>query len=166
MPRPYQPIKRIKSNSDVWYVQLRDTNGKRHSLSLETTDRETGMRRYGQAIKMLQARIKAQEEAGKPSKWLADEPVTEWNIPSGVDGRPDFANAKPVEKTWGEIANDDQIRRLSWEDLIREAEDRRKQKEGKSYSPAWHEACCIAIADCPFGPSKPHQRTSGSGSRP
>ena len=152
MPRPYQPIKRIKSNSDVWYVQLRDTNGKRHSLSLETTDRETAMRRYGQAIKMLQARIKAQEEASKPSKWLADEPLTEWDIPSNADGSNDYANAKPVEKTWGEIANDDQIRRLSWEDLIREAEDRRKQKEGKSYSPAWHEACRIAIADCPFGP--------------
>ena len=155
MPRPYQPIKRIKSNSDVWYVQIRDTNGKRHSLSLETTDRETAMRRYGQAIQMLQARVRAQESAQKPSKWDGFMTGEEWNIPTLPDGSNDYVNARSVQSTWGEVAaDDDQIKRLDWNDLIREAEARRKQKEGKVYKPAWHEATGIAIRDCPFGPTQ------------
>ena len=155
MPRPYQPIKRIKSNSQVWYVQIRDTAGKRHSLSLETTDRETAMRRYGHAIQMLQARVRAQESAQKPSKWDGFMAGEEWQIPTLPDGSNDYANARPVQSTWGEVApSEEQIKRLDWNDLIREAEDRRKQREGKPYKPAWHEACGIAIRDCPFGPTQ------------
>ena len=155
MPRPYQPIKRIKSNSDIWYVQVRDTNGKRHSLSLETTDREVALRRYGQAMKLLQERIRAQESAQKPSKWDGFMEGEEWNIPTLPDGSNDYANAQRVEKTWGEVTHDDDlIKRLDWNDLIREAEARRKQREGKAYKPAWHEACGIAIRDCPFGPTQ------------
>ena len=113
------------------------------------------MRRYGQAMKLLQERIRAQESAQKPSKWDGFMEGEEWNIPSNPDGSPDYANAQRVTTTWGEVANDDElIKRLTWEDLIREAEARRLQREGKAYKPAWHEACGIAIRDCPFSPTQ------------
>ena len=153
MPRPYQPIKRIKSNSLVWYVQVRDTNGKRHSLSLETTDRETAMRRYGQAMKLLQDRIREKEEGARPSKWLADEPVTVWDIPSLPDGSNDYENATAKTVQWSEVAeNDDLIRTLEWGDLVKEAEKRRLRRTGKPYSDAWREGAQTAINGCPFGP--------------
>lgn len=168
MPRPYQPIKRLKSNSDVWYVQIRDTAGKRHSLSLETTDKETAMRRYGQAMKLLQERIRA-TEAGAKGKWT-DEQIEDmrWQIDATEmdaqalagritgKGQQDEETGAYLDKSTQELA--ERLHgikpALTWEELIPKAESRYLQQSGKAYSPSWYEAIGLAIGDCPFSPEE------------
>ena len=55
------------------------------------------------------------------------------------------------ETTWGQLAqSDDQIKQLSWRDLVREAERVIKRKTGKPFSDSWHRNVGIAIKQCPF----------------
>ena len=164
MPRPYQPIKRLKAGSDVYYIQIRDTAGKRHSLSLETTDKETAMRRYGQAMKLLLSRIKAKEEGASSRQQWSDEQIedikqqwpedfTAQDIAEQVTGKrtTDPATGEFTDKSTQALA--ERLHgikpALTWHDLIKEAESRRLQNEGKPYSPGWYEAIEITIKDCP-----------------
>jgi hypothetical protein len=169
MPRPYQPVKRIKSGSDIWYVQVRDACGKRHSLSLETSDKETAMRRYGQAIKLLQARIKAAEEGVSGTKWT-DEQIEDWRgemfaaeeYPQGFaaritgKGEQDEETGELLDKRTEALAERLHGIKppLTWEELIPKAESRYLQQSGKTYSSSWYESIGLGISDCPFGPEE------------
>lgn len=145
MPRPFKPLQ--KRPNGVYFIQLH-LNGKRRQKSLETKDPIQAQARAAQAMEELR-----QEAAGpQRPRWRADEPVIEWDIPSNPDGSNDYENAKSVTKTWGEIApNDDEIARLTWRDLVREAETVRKRKSGgKGYSDSWHEQMRICLVKVPF----------------
>ena len=139
MPRPYQPIKRLKAGSDVYCIQIRDTADKRHSLSLETTDKETAMRRYGQAMKLLLPRIKAKEEGASSRQQWSDEQIEDIK----QQWPEDFTAQDIAERLHGIKPA------LTWHDLIKEAKSRRLRNEGKPYSPGWCEAIEITIKDCP-----------------
>lgn len=56
-----------------------------------------------------------------------------------------------IETTWSEVAqSQEEIKTLAWIDLIREADNVRKRKEGKPYGSSWHRNIGIAIRGVPF----------------
>lgn len=144
MARPFKPLQ--KRPNGVYFVQIH-AHGKRHQMSLETRDPIQATARAAQAIQELQARTQTPSQ----TKWLADMVGTEWDIPTKPDGTNDYDNAVERQVTWGEIAtNDDEIKRLGWLDLVREAEQVQKRKTTKGYSDSWHTQMRIAINKCPF----------------
>ena len=54
---------------------------------------------------------------------------------------------KPTERLAEQLAG---IKHISWYDLIREAETKRKRKQGKGYSTSWHNNVALAISACPY----------------
>lgn len=144
MGRPKKPLQQ-RSNG-IWVVQLW-IDGKRRVKSLETRDPVKAAARAAQAIKELEAEA---ANAGQ-SRWAADTPAIQWDIPTLPDGSNDYEQAVAKETTWGQLAaSDDQIKQLDWRDLVREAESVIKRKTGKPFSDSWHRNIGIAIRQCPF----------------
>ena len=125
-------------------------NGKRTAKSLETRDQVQATKRAAQAIAELQQAA----TTGEQSRWAADEPVTEWDIPTKPDGSLDYENATAKAITWGEIANNDQIKRLDWQELVREAVAVKKRKTGEDFSDGWYSNQKFAIQRVPFSLSE------------
>ena len=146
MGRPQKVIQQKKNG--IYFVQLH-IDGRRVTKSLETKDQLKATQRASQAIRELQAEAERQGQ----SKWLADEPVTVWDIPTKADGSNDYENAVSKQLEWSEVAtNEDEIRSLTWNDLVKEAVRVRQQKEGKDYSEGWYVSARQAITRAPFTP--------------
>ena len=144
MGRPRKPIQRRKNG--IYVIQLH-LEGRRVVKSLETRDPVKAAARAQQAI----AELEAEASTRGQSRWAADTIVTEWDIPDLPGGGNDYANAKPREVRWSEIAtNEDEIKRTDWRDLVKEAESVIKRKTGKPFSDSWHRNVNIAIRQCPF----------------
>ena len=125
-------------------------DGKRTAKSLETRDQVQATKRAAQAIAELQQAA----TTGGQSRWAADTEGTEWTIPTNPDGSNDFDNATAKTITWGEIANDDQIKRLDWRDLVNEAVAVKKRKTGEDFSDGWYSNQKFAIQRVPFSLSE------------
>ena len=136
MGRPKKPIQRRKNG--IYFVQLH-VAGRRVVRSLETRDPIKAAPRAEQAIRELQ-------EAETGPRWTADTPVL---VPAG--DHPIDEHTPAIETTWSEVAqSQEEIKTLAWIDLIREADNVRKRKEGKPYGSSWHRNIGIAIRGVPF----------------
>ncbi len=149
MGRPKKTIQRKPSG--IFQVILW-IDGRRHYKSLETKDEMVATKRAAQAIRELQA--EAQRASTQGSKWDADTPVTEWDIPTLPDGSNDYANAVEKKVVWSQVAEPEQIRGKEWRDLVNEAVSVRKRKTGKDYSHQWYEMNRIAMKKVPFSLSE------------
>ena len=143
MGRPQKVIQQKKNG--IYFVQLH-LNGRRVTRSLETRDTVKATARAAQAIRELQEEAERQGQ----SKWRADEPGIEWDIPSKPDGTNDYENAKPRAIVAAEVLEPEQLKQLDWRDLVKEAVRVRKQKEGKDYSEGWYVSARQAITRVPF----------------
>ena len=145
MGRPQKVIQR--KSSGVFFVQPHIA-GRRVTKSLKTKDQLVATKSAAQAIRELQ------EEADRQgrTKWTADEPAILWDIPSKPDGAADFANAKRIETTWGDIADPEDLKVLSWRDLTNEAVRVRKANKGEDYSDGWYSNVGFEVHRAPFGP--------------
>ena len=146
-PRKNQPV--WISNS--YYVQLRDAAGKRHSYSLRTDDLVTACKRYDQGMKNLLQRIRVTsgKQPREPERLPADAIGRSWELNS---------NGEWVEKaiTWAEVAEPDEIKRTTWDDLKTNAEVVRRRKTGSDYAPTWQRSYNACIKHVPF---QPHEAT-------
>ncbi len=147
MARPKRTIQRKASG--IYQVVLW-IDGKRMAKSLETRDQVQATKRAAQAVAELQQAA----TLGGQSRWAADTRGTEWNIPTKPDGSNDYENATAKAITWGEIANNDQIKRLDWRDLMREAVTVKKRKTGEDFSDGWYNNQRFAIQRVPFSLSE------------
>lgn len=148
MPRPKKPLKQRASG--VWFVQITGPNGQRLTKSLETKDSMQAAARAAQALEELNV-----QAFGPPQqKWRADTPGTEWDIPTLPDGSNDYANAKARAITASEVLEPEQLRGMTWLDLAREAEQRKRRREGTPYSDGWHKDLQQSIKSCPFNPEE------------
>ena len=144
MGRPKKPLQRRPNG--IWCVQLW-IDGKRRVKSLETRDYIQAHKRAAQAIQELEAEASTRGQ----SRWAADMVGTVYDIPELPDGSNNYDNAVAKQVTWGELAaNEDQIKRTDWRDLVKEAERVITRKTGKPFSDSWHRNVAIAIKQCPF----------------
>lgn len=145
MARPKRTIQRKPSGI---YQAVIWVDGTRHAKSLETRDERTATKRAAQAVRELEAIALG---AGI-TRWEADEPATEWDIPYKSDGSPDYENAKEIHTTWRTIAEPEDLKVLGWRDLVNEAVKLRKRKKGEDYSDGWYAGVGYATQRAPFSP--------------
>lgn len=141
MPRPRKPLKQRASG--VWFVQITGPDGQRLTKSLETKDSMQAAARAAQALEELN------HQAFGPTqqKRRADTPATVW------DEQPD-GTWKERQPTASELLEPEQLRGFNWLDLAREAEQRKRRREGTPYSDGWHKDLQHSIKSCPFSPDE------------
>ena len=108
-------------------MQLRDGNGKRHSLSLQTENYEKACVRYSQGLQELQERIRQIEQQHRPSKWRGDGLITHWEL-DNENMEPSIENlekyGRTVQTRADQLSHAEEIRGMSWDDLVEVAEDK------------------------------------------
>lgn len=124
-----------------YYAELYDGE-RRRSLCLRTSDPEIALQRYGAGMKELARKIRLEHEQKRPQtplSWLPEEIFTVIDVPDGME--PTIENLErhgiQVEIRAESVVRDDQLRELSWDDLVDNARKQRRRKTGKDYSPAW-----------------------------
>ena len=99
--------------------------------SLETKDTVKATARAGQAIRELQEEAERQGQ----SKWAADTPGTEWDIPTKPDGSNDYENATSRAIVAADVLEPEHLKQLDWRDLVKEAVRVRQRKTGDQPCP-------------------------------
>ena len=143
MGRPQKVIQQKKNG--IYFVQLH-LNGRRVTRSLETRDTVKATARAAQAIRELQEEAERQGQ----SKWAADTPGIEWDIPTKPDGSNDYENATSRAIVAADVLEPEQLKQLDWRDLVKEAVRVRQRKTGEDYSEGWYVSARQAINRVPF----------------
>ena len=143
MGRPQKVIQQKKNG--IYFVQLH-LNGRRVTRSLETRDTVKATARAAQAIRELQEEADRQGQ----SKWAADTPGIEWDIPTKPDGSNDYENATSRAIVAADVLEPEQLKQLDWRDLVKEAARVRQRKTGEDYSEGWYVSARQAINRVPF----------------
>ena len=137
-----------------YYCELYD-GSRRRSLCLRTDNYELACQRYAAGLKELRKKIRSEHEAAKPRvklAWLPEEveaikdawkgsPLDAQEIAEQITGQratnPETGKFlhEPTERLAEQLAG---IERITWQDLIDNAERVKTRKTGKGYSPSWH----------------------------
>ena len=141
-----------------YYAELYDGK-RRRSLCLRTDNLEIALQRYGAGLKELAKRIRLEHEASKPQApllWLPEEPFEVWHVPDGMEMTIENLERHgfPVEERAESVVRDDQLRQLSWDDLVDNARKQRRRKTGKDYSPAWIKNTTTVLDSVDFLPAE------------
>ena len=110
-----------------YYAELYDGK-QRRSLSLRTSDPEIALQRYGDGMKALADKIRREHQAARPKPtltWLPSEPAIEYDVPDGMELTVENLEKHGIsrETTAGELLPDEQLRELTWQDLVENARD-------------------------------------------
>ena len=143
MARPIKPLK--KRASGIYFLQLTDKKGRRHTLSLDTKDATKALARSAEGLERLHRQME-QAQGGQPV-WRSDELFETFPHTDERTGLPDAS--RPVYERAVNVVHQDQIRQMDWADLIREASAKFKRNNGKDYSDSWYANTRSAIKSIP-----------------
>ena len=140
-----------------YYAELYDGN-RRRSLSLRTSDPEIALQRYGDGMKALADKIRREHQAAKPKTpltWLPSEPATVWEVPDGMEMTIENLEKHGIERqtTADEVLPDEQLRDLTWDDLVENARTIRRRTHGKDYGKAWLKNTKTVLSTVDFRPA-------------
>ena len=120
----------------IWHVQLKTAEGKRKTMSLQTTNRFEAELRVGQGLAELKRRTREQAIASA-KKFPADAKVIEWDVDLAT------GEATATETTWAAAAPDEELIEepgaITWREVTRVARERRIRLHAKDYSRSWYE---------------------------
>ena len=140
-----------------YYVELYD-GGKRRSLCLRTDNYELACQRYAAGLQKLRKKIRAEHEAAKSQErlaWLPSEPATVWDVPVSmeltVENLEKYGRAH--ETTADQVLPDEQLRDLTWDDLVENARTVRRRYNGKDYGKAWLKNTRTILSTVDFKPA-------------
>ena len=128
----------------IWHVQLKDRDGKRKTLSLQTSNRFEAELRVGQGLTELKRRIR-QQALASAEKVPCDAKGIIWELPEGMEGTVENYEryARAVEATAGELLSEEELEDPSfatWREITRAARERRVRLHAKDYSASWYKA--------------------------
>ena len=139
-----------------YYCELYD-GSRRRSLCLRTDIYELACQRYAAGLKELRKKIRVEHESAKPKerlKWLPSEPATFWDVPDGMELSVENLEKHGIEvqTTAGELLSHDQLRSLTWDDLVENSRTIRRRFAGKDYSKAWLKNIRTILSTVDFNP--------------
>ena len=128
----------------IWHVQLKDREGRRKTLSLQTSNRFEAELRVGQGLTELKRRIR-QQALASAEKVPSDVKGIVWELPEGMEGTVENYEryAIAVEATAGELLSEEELEDPSfatWREITRAARERRVRLHAKDYSASWYKA--------------------------
>ena len=140
-----------------YYAELYDGK-RRRSLSLRTSDPEIALQRYGDGMKALADKIRREHQAARPKPtltWLPSEPAIEYDVPDGMELTVENLEKHGIsrETTAGELLPDEQLRELTWQDLVENARTIRRRTHGKDYGKAWLKNTRTVLSTVDFKPA-------------
>lgn len=126
--KPQQSNLRILNG--IWHVQIKDQNGRRRTLSLQTPDRVEAEGRVGQGLKELRARIREQSLSSM-EKVPAQAKVLVWD---------DLEKEPHEEPAWAVFPEEVIETGITWRDIAQAARERRMRLKGEDYSHSWYKS--------------------------
>lgn len=127
----------IRCINGRYYVQLKDTRGKRHTLTLDTDDRPTAEARVGQALQQLRKRLR-QEDIDASPRFRPTDMLQVWDVESDT-----YTEEPAIGNVPDEILDSDED--ITWRDITTAVRERQLRLKGRDLSASWYKALRLSV---------------------